>query len=194
MIPTAEVPVTNYHRNEILELAKLPISYVCHSPCFRSEAGSYGLDTKGIIRQHQFEKVELVSFVEPDRSDEHLEILTSHAENILKKLNLPFRKVILCSKDIGFSSSLTYDLEVWLPSQDKYREISSCSNFRDFQSRRLKIRIKKDKKNILCHTLNGSGLAIGRTMAAILENYQNEDGTVSIPEALKPYMNDIGTL
>ena len=194
LIPTAEVPVTNYHRNEILELEKLPISYVCHSPCFRSEAGSYGLDTKGIIRQHQFEKVELVSFVEPDKSDEHLEILTSHAENILKKLNLPFRKVILCSKDIGFSSSLTYDLEVWLPSQDKYREISSCSNFKDFQSRRLKIRIKKDKKNILCHTLNGSGLAIGRTMAAILENYQNEDGTVSIPEALKPYMNDIGTL
>ena len=194
LIPTAEVPVTNYHRNEILELDKLPISYVCHSPCFRSEAGSYGLDTKGIIRQHQFEKVELVSFVEPDRSDEHLEILTSHAENILKKLNLPFRKVILCSKDIGFSSSLTYDLEVWLPSQDKYREISSCSNFKDFQSRRLKIRIKKDKKNILCHTLNGSGLAIGRTMAAILENYQNEDGTVSIPEALKPYMNDMKTL
>ena len=194
LIPTAEVPVTNYHRNEILELAKLPISYVCHTPCFRSEAGSYGLDTKGIIRQHQFEKVELVSFVEPDKSDEHLEILTSHAENILKKLNLPFRKVILCSKDIGFSSSLTYDLEVWLPSQDKYREISSCSNFKDFQSRRLKIRIKKDKKNILCHTLNGSGLAVGRTMAAILENYQNEDGTVSIPEALKPYMNDIGTL
>ena len=194
LIPTAEVPVTNYHRNEILELDKLPISYVCHSPCFRSEAGSYGLDTKGIIRQHQFEKVELVSFVEPDESDEHLEILTSHAENILKKLNLPFRKVILCSKDIGFSSSLTYDLEVWLPSQDKYREISSCSNFKDFQSRRLKIRIKKDKKNILCHTLNGSGLAIGRTMAAILENYQNEDGTVSIPDALKPYMNDIETL
>ena len=194
LIPTAEVPVTNYHRNEILELDKLPISYVCHTPCFRSEAGSYGLDTKGIIRQHQFEKVELVSFVEPDRSDEHLEILTSHAENILKKLNLPFRKVILCSKDIGFSSSLTYDLEVWLPSQDKYREISSCSNFKDFQSRRLKIRIKKDKKNILCHTLNGSGLAIGRTMAAILENYQNEDGTVSIPEALKPYMNDMKTL
>ena len=194
LIPTAEVPVTNYHRNEILELAKLPISYVCHTPCFRSEAGSYGLDTKGIIRQHQFEKVELVSFVEPDKSDEHLEILTSHAENILKKLNLPFRKVILCSKDIGFSSSLTYDLEVWLPSQDKYREISSCSNFKDFQSRRLKIRIKKDKKNILCHTLNGSGLAIGRTMAAILENYQNEDGTVSIPDALKPYMNDIEML
>ena len=194
LIPTAEVPVTNYHRNEILELDKLPISYVCHTPCFRSEAGSYGLDTKGIIRQHQFEKVELVSFVEPDKSDEHLEILTSHAQNILKKLNLPFRKVILCSKDIGFSSSLTYDLEVWLPSQDKYREISSCSNFKDFQSRRLKIRIKKDKKNILCHTLNGSGLAVGRTMAAILENYQNEDGTVSIPEALKPYMNDIGTL
>ena len=194
LIPTAEVPVTNYHRNEILELDKLPISYVCHTPCFRSEAGSYGLDTKGIIRQHQFEKVELVSFVEPDKSDEHLEILTSHAENILKKLNLPFRKVILCSKDIGFSSSLTYDLEVWLPSQDKYREISSCSNFKDFQSRRLKIRIKKDKKNILCHTLNGSGLAIGRTMAAILENYQNEDGTVSIPDALKPYMNDIEML
>ena len=194
LIPTAEVPVTNYHRNEILELEELPLSYVCHTPCFRSEAGSYGLDTKGIIRQHQFEKVELVSFVEPDKSDEQLEILTSHAENILKQLNLPFRKVILCSKDIGFSSSLTYDLEVWLPSQDKYREISSCSNFKDFQSRRMKIRIKKDQKNILCHTLNGSGLAIGRTMAAILENYQNEDGTVSIPEVLKPYMNNLETL
>ena len=194
LIPTAEVPVTNYHRNEILELKDLPLSYVCHTPCFRSEAGSYGLDTKGIIRQHQFEKVELVSFVEPDKSDEQLEILTSHAENILKQLNLPFRKVILCSKDIGFSSSLTYDLEVWLPSQDKYREISSCSNFKDFQSRRMKIRIKKDQKNILCHTLNGSGLAIGRTMAAILENYQNEDGTVSIPEVLKPYMNNLETL
>ena len=194
LIPTAEVPVTNYHRDEILELEELPISYVCHTPCFRSEAGSYGLDTKGIIRQHQFEKVELVSFVEPDKSDEQLEILTSHAENILKQLNLPFRKVILCSKDIGFSSSLTYDLEVWLPSQEKYREISSCSNFKDFQSRRMKIRIKKDKKNIFCHTLNGSGLAIGRTMAAILENYQNEDGTVSIPEVLKPYMNNLETL
>ena len=194
LIPTAEVPVTNYHRNEIIELEELPLSYVCHTPCFRSEAGSYGLDTKGIIRQHQFEKVELVSFVEPDKSDEQLEILTSHAENILKLLNLPFRKVILCSKDIGFSSSLTYDLEVWLPSQDKYREISSCSNFKDFQSRRMKIRIKKDKKNILCHTLNGSGLAIGRTMAAILENYQNEDGTVSIPKVLRPYMNNLETL
>ena len=133
-------------------------------------------------------------FVEPDKSDEQLEILTSHAENILKQLNLPFRKVILCSKDIGFSSSLTYDLEVWLPSQDKYREISSCSNFKDFQSRRMKIRIKKDQKNILCHTLNGSGLAIGRTMAAILENYQNEDGTVSIPKVLRPYMNNLETL
>ena len=190
LIPTAEVPVTNYHRNEILDSKELPMSYVCHTPCFRSEAGSYGLDTKGIIRQHQFEKVELVSFVDPENSDEQLEVLTSHAENILKKLNLPFRKVILCSKDIGFSSSLTYDLEVWLPSQKKYREISSCSNFKDFQSRRMKIRIKKDKKNILCHTLNGSGLAVGRTMAAILENYQNEDGTVSIPEVLKPYMNN----
>ena len=190
LIPTAEVPVTNYHRNEILDSEKLPISYVCHTPCFRSEAGSYGLDTKGIIRQHQFEKVELVSFVDPKKSDEQLEILTSHAENILKLLNLPFRKVILCSKDIGFSSSLTYDLEVWLPSQNKYREISSCSNFKDFQSRRLKIRIKKDQSNVLCHTINGSGLAIGRTMAAILENYQNEDGTVSVPKALKPYMNN----
>ena len=194
LIPTAEVPVTNYHRNEILELEDLPLSYVCHTPCFRSEAGSYGLDTKGIIRQHQFEKVELVSFVEPDKSDEQLEILTSHAENILKQLNLPFRKVILCSIDVGFSSSLTYDLEVWLPSQDKYREISSCSNFKDFQSRRMKIRIKRDKKNIFCHTLNGSGLAIGRTMAAILENYQNEDGTVSIPKVLRPYMNNLETL
>lgn len=194
LIPTAEVPVTNYHRNEILDSKELPISYVCHTPCFRSEAGSYGLDTKGIIRQHQFEKVELVSFVDPENSDEQLEVLTSHAENILKKLKLPFRKVILCSQDIGFSSSLTYDLEVWLPSQNKYREISSCSNFKDFQSRRMKIRIKKDKKNILCHTLNGSGLAVGRTMAAILENYQNEDGTVSIPEVLKPYMNNLKIL
>ena len=194
LIPTAEVPVTNYHRNEILDSKELPISYVCHTPCFRREAGSYGLDTKGIIRQHQFEKVELVSFVEPESSDEQLEVLTSHAENILKKLKLPFRKVILCSQDIGFSSSLTYDLEVWLPSQDKYREISSCSNFKDFQSRRMKIRIKKDKKNILCHTLNGSGLAVGRTMAAILENYQNEDGTVSIPEVLKPYMHNLKIL
>ena len=194
LIPTAEVPVTNYHRNEILDSKELPITYVCHTPCFRSEAGSYGLDTKGIIRQHQFEKVELVSFVDPENSDEQLEVLTSHAENILKKLKLPFRKVILCSQDIGFSSSLTYDLEVWLPSQNKYREISSCSNFKDFQSRRMKIRIKKDKKNILCHTLNGSGLAVGRTMAAILENYQNEDGTVSIPEVLKPYMNNLKIL
>ena len=194
LIPTAEVPVTNYHRDEILDSKELPISYVCHTPCFRSEAGSYGLDTKGIIRQHQFEKVELVSFVDPENSDAQLEVLTSHAENILKKLKLPFRKVILCSQDIGFSSSLTYDLEVWLPSQNKYREISSCSNFKDFQSRRMKIRIKKDKKNILCHTLNGSGLAVGRTMAAILENYQNEDGTVSIPEVLKPYMNNLKIL
>ena len=190
LIPTAEVPVTNYHRNEILESNKLPISYVCHTPCFRSEAGSYGLDTKGIIRQHQFEKVELVRFTDPEDSDAQLEILTSHAENILNLLKLPYRKVILCSKDIGFSSSLTYDLEVWLPSQNKYREISSCSNFRDFQSRRMKIRIRKNEKNVLCHTLNGSGLAVGRTMAAILENYQNEDGTVSIPDVLKPYMNN----
>ena len=194
LIPTAEVPVTNYHRGEILNLEELPISYVCHTPCFRSEAGSYGQDTKGIIRQHQFEKVELVRLVSPEESKNELEKLTGHAEKVLQLLELPYRKVILCSKDTGFSSAFTYDLEVWLPSQNKYREISSCSNFEDFQSRRMKIRIKQEKKNILCHTLNGSGLAIGRTMAAIFENYQNEDGSINIPKVLRPYMDNQKTL
>ena len=194
LIPTAEVPVTNYHRDEILNPKDLPISYVCHTPCFRSEAGSYGQDTKGIIRQHQFEKVELVKLVSPDESKNELEKLTGHAEKVLQLLELPYRKIILCSKDTGFSSSFTYDLEVWLPSQNKYREISSCSNFEDFQSRRMKIRIKQEKKNILCHTINGSGLAIGRTMAAIFENYQNEDGSITIPEVLRPYMDNQKTL
>jgi seryl-tRNA synthetase len=194
LIPTAEVPVTNYHRGEIFNLEELPISYVCHTPCFRSEAGSYGQDTKGIIRQHQFEKVELVKLVSPEESKNELEKLTGHAEKVLQLLELPYRKVILCSKDTGFSSTFTYDLEVWLPSQNKYREISSCSNFEDFQSRRMKIRIKQEKKNIFCHTLNGSGLAIGRTMAAIFENYQNEDGSINIPEVLKPYMDNQKTL
>ena len=194
LIPTAEVPVTNYHRDEILNPKDLPISYVCHTPCFRSEAGSYGQDTKGIIRQHQFEKVELVKLVSPDESKNELEKLTGHAEKVLQLLELPYRKIILCSKDTGFSSSFTYDLEVWLPSQNKYREISPCSNFEDFQSRRMKIRIKQEKKNILCHTINGSGLAIGRTMAAIFENYQNEDGSITIPEVLRSYMDNQKTL
>jgi seryl-tRNA synthetase len=194
LVPTAEVPVTNYHRGEIISAEELPISYVCHSPCFRSEAGSYGQDTKGIIRQHQFEKVELVRIVPPGDSHDELEKLTNHAEKILELLNLPYRKIILCSKDTGFASSFTYDLEVWFPSQNKYREISSCSNFEDFQSRRMQIRTKENNKNVLCHTLNGSGLAIGRTMAAIFENYQNEDGSISIPEVLRPYMDNKKTL
>ena len=166
------------------------MSYVSHTPCFRSEAGSYGLDTKGIIRQHQFEKVELVKISHPDDSDEELEKLTSDAEKILDLLELPFRRIKLCSGDIGFGAALTYDLEVWMPSQSSYREISSCSNYRDFQSRRLKIRTKENEKTILCHTLNGSGLAIGRTIAAIFENFQNKDGTISIPNILRPYMGN----
>ena len=190
LIPTAEVPVTNYHRDEILDVSDLTLSYVSHTPCFRSEAGSYGLDTKGIIRQHQFEKVELVKISHPDDSDEELEKLTSDAEKILDLLELPFRRVKLCSGDIGFGAALTYDLEVWMPSQSSYREISSCSNYRDFQSRRLKIRTKENEKTILCHTLNGSGLAIGRTIAAIFENFQNKDGTISIPNILRPYMGN----
>ena len=190
LIPTAEVPVTNYHRDEILDVSDLTLSYVSHTPCFRSEAGSYGLDTKGIIRQHQFEKVELVKISHPDDSDEELEKLTSDAEKILDLLELPFRRIKLCSGDIGFGAALTYDLEVWMPSQSSYREISSCSNYRDFQSRRLKIRTKENEKTILCHTLNGSGLAIGRTIAAIFENFQNKDGTISIPNILRPYMGN----
>ena len=189
LIPTAEVPVSNIYRNKILNSDELPIGYVAHSPCFRSEAGSYGKDTKGIIRQHQFDKVELVKFVHPEDSNEELEKLTADAERILINLNLPYRKVILCGGDTGFASSKTYDLEVWFPSQETYREISSCSNFGDFQSRRMKIRVKQSKNNILCHTLNGSGLAVGRTLAAILENYQTERGSIIVPDVLIDYMD-----
>lgn len=190
LIPTAEVPVTNIMRNEIIEEAKLPLKFTCHTPCFRSEAGSYGRDTRGMIRQHQFEKVELVQFVKPEDSDVALEALTGHAEIILQKLNLPYRKVILCAGDVGFSSRKTYDLEVWLPSQDKYREISSCSSFGDFQARRMKARFRNQAtgKPELLHTLNGSGLAVGRTVVAILENNQNSDGSITIPEVLRSYM------
>ena len=188
LIPTAEVPVSNIYRNKILNSDELPIAYVAHTPCFRSEAGSYGKDTKGIIRQHQFDKVELVKFVHPEDSEAELDKLTTDAENILNNLNLPYRKIILCSGDTGFASSKTFDLEVWFPSQKTYREISSCSNFRDFQSRRMKIRIKQSKENILCHTINGSGLAVGRTLAAILENNQTEQGSVVIPDVLVDYM------
>ncbi len=191
LIPTAEVPVTNLLRDGIVDEASLPIKYVAHTPCFRSEAGSYGRDTRGMIRQHQFEKVELVQFVRPEDSSEALEKLTKDAETILQKLNLAYRKVLLCSGDIGFSSNKTYDLEVWLPSQNTYREISSCSCFSDFQARRLKARFKPEggAKPTLLHTLNGSGLAIGRTLVAILENYQQSDGSVEIPEVLRGYMN-----
>jgi len=190
LIPTAEVPVTNIYRDEILAEEDLPIKLVAYTPCFRREAGSYGKDTRGLIRQHQFDKVELVRFAHPDHSFIDLEELTADAEDILKKLNLHYRVVVLCTGDLGFSSAKTYDLEVWMPAQGVYREISSCSNFVDFQSRRGQIRFKskQGKKTELCHTLNGSGLAVGRTVAAILENYQQADGTVKIPEALQPYM------
>jgi seryl-tRNA synthetase len=190
LIPTAEVPVTNIYRDEIVDEAELPIKLVCHSPCFRSEAGSHGRDTRGMIRQHQFEKVELVKFVRPEESDAALEALVGHAETILKKLGLPHRTVILCGGDIGFASAKTYDIEVWVPSQDKYREISSCSSFRDFQARRMlaRYRNKETGKPELLHTLNGSGLAIGRTLLAVLENYQQEDGSVIVPEVLRPFM------
>ena len=187
---TAEVPVTNLFRDEILDSEVLPIKYVCHSPCFRSEAGSYGKDTRGIMRLHQFEKVELVQAVEASDSDEALEELTNHAEIILQKLELPYRVITLCSGDIGFSSSKTYDLEVWVPSQNAYREISSCSNFRDFQARRMKARWKNnsDNKTEFINTLNGSGLALSRTVLSLLENYQESDGSVTIPDVLRSYM------
>ncbi|NKB37172.1 MAG: serine--tRNA ligase [Gammaproteobacteria bacterium] len=189
LIPTAEVPVTNMFRDEIVAAEDLPLKLVCHSPCFRSEAGSYGKDTRGMIRQHQFEKVEMVQLVPAGQSYQAIEELTAHAENILKKLELPYRTVILCGGDIGFASALTYDIEVWLPGQGKYREISSCSNFEDFQARRMKARWRNPETNKpeLLHTLNGSGLAVGRTLIAIMENYQTKDGDICVPEALLPY-------
>jgi seryl-tRNA synthetase len=190
LIPTAEVPVTNIHRNEILKEEDLPIYYTAYTPCFRREAGSYGKDVRGLIRQHQFNKVELVKFVRPEDSYDELESLTGDAEDILQKLGLPYRVVALCMGDLGFSASKTYDLEVWLPAQQRYREISSCSNFTDYQARRANIRFRREGKKgtEFVHTLNGSGLAIGRTLIAILENYQQRDGSVVIPEKLRPYM------
>jgi seryl-tRNA synthetase len=190
LIPTAEVPVTNIHRNEILQEKELPISYTAYTPCFRREAGSYGKDVRGLIRQHQFNKVELVKFVKPEDSYHELESLTNAAEDILQKLGLPYRVVGLCTGDIGFAASKTYDLEVWLPGQQKYREISSCSNFTDFQARRANIRFRREGKKgtEFVHTLNGSSLAIGRTLVAILENYQQKDGSVVVPDVLRTYM------
>lgn len=190
LIPTAEVPVTNIHRDEILEGDKLPIYYTAYTPCFRREAGSYGKDTRGLIRQHQFNKVELVKFVKPEDSYNELESLLLNAEEVLKRLNLPYRVIVLCTGDMGFAAAKTYDIEVWLPGQNKYREISSCSNFIDFQARRANIRFRREQKAKLeyVHTLNGSGLAVGRTLVAILENYQQEDGTVIVPEALRHHM------
>ena len=190
LIPTAEVPITNIYRNEIVD--NLPIKFVSHTPCFRSEAGSYGRDTRGMIRQHQFEKVEMVQFVHPNDSWDALDTLVGHAEAILQKLDLPYRTVILCGGDLGFSAAKTYDIEVWLPSQEKYREISSCSNFADFQARRMKARYRNaDGKPELLHTLNGSGLAVGRTLLAVMENYQQADGSIAVPEVLQPLMNGL---
>ena len=196
LIPTAEVPVTNNVRDTILEPAQLPLKFACHTPCFRSEAGSYGRDTKGMIRQHQFEKVELVQIVEPSQSDAALEALTVHAEGILQALELPYRKVALCGGDLGFSASKTYDLEVWLPSQNTYREISSCSSFTDFQARRLQARWRNPAtgKPELVHTVNGSGLAVGRTLVAVMENYQQEDGSITIPKALAAYLPGVESI
>jgi seryl-tRNA synthetase len=196
LIPTAEVPVTNIVRDVIVDAKQMPLKFVCHSPCFRSEAGAYGSDVRGMIRQHQFEKVELVQIVRPEDSAQAHEELTVHAENILKILKLPYRKVLLCAGDTGFSSSKTYDLEVWLPGQQKYREISSCSNFKDFQARRLQARWRNPDtgKPELVHTLNGSGLAAGRTMIAVMENYQNSDGSITVPDALRPYLGGIASI
>jgi seryl-tRNA synthetase len=196
LIPTAEVPVTNIVRDVIVDAKQMPLKFVCHSPCFRSEAGAYGSDVRGMIRQHQFEKVELVQIVRPEDSAQAHEALTAHAENILKILNLPYRKVLLCAGDTGFSAAKTYDLEVWLPGQQKYREISSCSNFKDFQARRLQARWRNPEtgKPELVHTLNGSGLAAGRAMIAVMENYQNADGSITVPEALRPYLGGIASI
>ena len=201
LIPTAEYPVTNFVRNQILTLSELPLKFVCHTPCFRSEAGSYGKDTRGMIRQHQFDKVELVQIVQPENSLDAHEQLTAHAEAILKKLELPFRTVTLCTGDMGFSSAKTYDIEVWLPGQNAYREISSCSSFEAFQARRMQARFRNtgssgnaQGKTEFVHTINGSGLAVGRTLVAILENYQNADGSVTVPEVLRPYMGGMQTI
>ena len=195
LIPTAEYPVTNFVKNQILTLAELPLKFVCHTPCFRSEAGSYGKDTRGMIRQHQFDKVELVQIVTPENSTAAHEALTAHAETILKKLALPFRTITLCTGDMGFSSAKTYDIEVWLPGQNTYREISSCSNFEAFQARRMQARYRSAQgKTELLHTINGSGLAVGRTLVAILENYQNADGSVTVPAVLQPYMGGMQKL
>ena len=193
LIPTAEVPVTNLVRGDILEAENLPLKMTAHTPCFRSEAGSYGRDTRGLIRMHQFDKVELVQIVEPEKSMDALEELTGHAEKVLQLLGLPYRKVLLCTGDMGFGSCKTYDLEVWVPAQNTYREISSCSNMWDFQARRMQARCrsKGDKKTRLVHTLNGSGLAVGRTLVAVLENYQNADGSITVPEVLRPYMGGL---
>ena len=195
LIPTAEVPVTNIVRDEIVPLESLPLKFVCHSPCFRSEAGSYGKDTRGMIRNHQFDKVELVQVVHPKDSYDALEQLTGHAEQILKRLELPYRVVTLCTGDMGFAAAKTYDIEVWLPGQSAYREISSCSNFEAFQARRMQARYRSEKgKPELVHTLNGSGLAVGRTLIAVMENYQRKDGGIDIPAALRPYMGEIAAL
>jgi seryl-tRNA synthetase len=196
LIPTAEVPVTNIVRDTIIEAKDLPLKFVCHSPCFRSEAGAYGRDVRGMIRQHQFEKVEIVQIVKPEDSAQAHEDLTQHAEAILQKLNLPYRKMLLCAGDTGFSSAKTYDLEVWLPGQGAFREISSCSNFKDFQARRLQARWRNPEtgKPELVHTLNGSGLAAGRTLIAVMENYQDAEGRIQIPEALLPYMGGLSVI
>lgn len=193
LIPTAEVPLTNLHRDEMIEREQLPIKYVAYTPCFRSEAGSYGKDVRGLIRQHQFNKVEMVKFAEPETSYDELEGMVGNAEEVLKRLKIPYRVVELCTGDIGFGAAKTYDLEVWLPGQNAYREISSCSNCEDFQARRANIRYRKEKKGkpSFVHTLNGSGLAVGRTLVAVLENYQQKDGSVIIPEALRPYMGGL---
>jgi len=192
LIPTAEVPVTNIVRDEILAADALPLKFVCHTPCFRSEAGSYGKDTRGMIRQHQFDKIELVQVVTPENSLAAHEELTRHAETILERLALPYRRVVLCTGDMGFSSAKTFDLEVWLPAQNTYREISSCSTFSDFQARRMQARFRNEKnKPEIAHTLNGSGLAVGRTLVAILENYQNADGSITVPAALRPWMGGL---
>ncbi|MCL1137330.1 serine--tRNA ligase [Shewanella pneumatophori] len=193
LIPTAEVPLTNLVRDAIIEEEDLPIKFAAHTPCFRSEAGSYGRDTRGLIRQHQFDKVEMVQLVKPEESMQALEELTVHAETVLQKLGLPYRTVVLCTGDMGFGSAKTYDIEVWLPAQNTYREISSCSNMQDFQARRMQARYKgkADKKPSLLHTLNGSGLAVGRTLVAVLENYQNADGSITVPEALRGYMGGL---